>query len=274
MDLYRINATSLFSALDGGSPLSLVADLIRPQYVIRDSRTGDVAIEYSGMSLVQPMGKATITTAPVEQGFYQSINKVREPMHVRCEIIIQGLTGFTGTVPNLFDGQYTSQSDTLQVIKDMLGKAGLYDIETPKEMFLGYDLIDYEYTVSSQQGVSMLVVGLTFQEVIQQMEVVLAGAQSSDQPTTDDTSSAATGAGSSTKQANTSPDSVDSLTSVKDNITGNVRDGTQGGLNGSLTGVPSYRPANTTVGKPASTVLSSPDSKANSLSRDVVGGTL
>lgn len=266
MTIYSINATSLFSALDGGSPLSLISGLIRPQYVIRDSKTGDVAIEYSGMSLVQPMGKATITTAPVEQGFYQAINKVREPTHVRCEIIIQGLTGFTGTVPNLFDGQYTSQSDTLQVIKDMLGKAGLYDIETPKEMFLGYDLIDYEYTVSSQQGVSMLVVGLTFQEVIQQMEVVLAGAQSSDQPTTDDTSSAATGAGSSTKQASTSPDSVDSLTGVKDGLSGTVQEGTRG--------VPSYRPANTTVDKPASTVLSSPDSKATSLSKDIVGGTL
>ena len=178
MSIIDLNTADIFNAIGGGSPLSIIDSVLHPQYVIRYNETSFVALEFSGMVSIQPSGRAQITNAPVEGGKYQSINKVKEPGVIRCEIVISGLTGFSGSIPNIFDLTLTSQSEALRTIKVMLETTGLYDIETPKETFISYDLIDHGYEVNSQRGVSLLTVYLYFQEVMQQMEVVLSGAQS------------------------------------------------------------------------------------------------
>lgn len=211
MSIIDLNTADIFNAIGGGSPLSIIDSVLHPQYAIRDGKTGEIALEFSGMAAIQPNGRAQITTAPVEKGMYQSINKVKEPSTVRCEIIIKGLTGFSGSIPNVFDLAFTSQSSTLETIKEMLGKANTYDIETPKETLESYDLIDHAYEVNSQRGVSMLTIYLYFQEVMQQMEVVLSGAQSDKKPTTDDISQGVTGTCTIEQEASSSSSTVDEL---------------------------------------------------------------
>ncbi|MGL9734790.1 MAG: hypothetical protein ACR5LF_00690 [Symbiopectobacterium sp.] len=134
-----------------------------------------MALNFSGMGSIQPSGRAQITTAPVEDGKYQSINKVKEPSIIRCEIAISGLTGFSGSIPNIFDLTFTSQSQVLETVKNMLETAEVYDIETPKGTLTSFDLVDYSYEVTSQRGVSLLTIYLYFQEVMQQMVVSLSG---------------------------------------------------------------------------------------------------
>ncbi|EFA6073982.1 hypothetical protein C5063_004835, partial [Escherichia coli] len=96
MGIIDLNTADIFNAIGGGSPLSIIDSVLHPQYVIRDRETGEVALEFSGMASVQPSGRAQITNAPVEKGKYQSINKVKKPARVRCAIIVNGLTGFSG----------------------------------------------------------------------------------------------------------------------------------------------------------------------------------
>ncbi|EPX0467259.1 hypothetical protein ACWV3V_004973, partial [Escherichia coli] len=174
MGIIDLNTADIFNAIGGGSPLSIIDSVLHPQYVIRDRETGEVALEFSGMASVQPSGRAQITNAPVEKGKYQSINKVKEPARVRCAIIVNGLTGFSSNIPNIFDLTFTSQNSTLNTIKTMLSSAKTYDIETPKETLESFDLVDHYYEVNSQKGVTLLTVYLDFQEVIQQMEVILS----------------------------------------------------------------------------------------------------
>lgn len=266
MSIIDLNTADIFNAIGGGSPLSIIDSVLHPQYAIRNSTTGAVALEFSGMASVQPSGRAQITNAPVEGGKYQSINKVKEPGVIRCEIIVTGLTGFSGGIPNIFDLTFTSQSSVLDTIKTMLSTANTYDIETPKETLESYDLVDHSYDVNSQRGVSMLTVYLYFQEVMQQMEVVLSGSQAETKPTNDAISEGVTGMGASTKDAGSSPSTVDELgkswSSLKTSV-GGIATSVSGGVS------TSFQSALDTVSKPILDVTNSATQKAAELASEI-----
>lgn len=266
MSILSLNTADIFNAIGGGSPLSIIDGVLHPQYVIRNSKTNAVALEFSGMASIQPGGRAQITNAPVENGKYQSINKVKEPSLVRCSIVIKGLTGLTGEIPNLFDLTFTSQSSTLETIKKMLESAITYDIETPKETLQSYDLVDHDYSVDSQHGVSLLVVYLTFQEVMQQMEVVLSGSQSNSKPTNDAISQGITGTGAATKDAGSTPSTVDELGKSWSSLKSSVGDIAGKATNAIKTG---FQSALYTVSKPVLDVTNSATQKAAELAKEI-----
>ncbi|HCD7251435.1 TPA: hypothetical protein ND504_002281 [Citrobacter farmeri] len=266
MSIIDLNTADIFNAIGGGSPLSIIDSVLHPQYVIRNSKTNAVALEFSGMASIQPSGRAQITNAPVEGGKYQSINKVKEPSVVRCEIIVTGLTGFSGNIPNIFDLTFTSQNSTLDTIKTMLETANTYDIETPKETLQSYDLVDHSYEVNSQRGVSMLTIYLYFQEVMQQMEVILSGAQTENKPTNDNVSQGVTGMGEATKDSGSSPSTLDELgkswSSLKSSVSGIV-------TTVSDTVTAGFQSALDTVSKPVLEVANSATQKAAELAKEI-----
>ena len=266
MSIIDLNTADIFNAIGGGSPLSIIDSVLHPQYVIRNSSDNSVALEFSGMASIQPGGRAQITNAPVEGGKYQSINKVKEPSIVRCAIIITGLTGYTGGIPNIFDLTFTSQSETLNTIKDMLAAANTYDIETPKETLQSYDLVDHSYEVNSQHGVSMLTVYLFFQEVMQQMEVVLSGSQSTNKPTNDEVSQGNTGTGSAIKDAGSTPSTVDELGKSWSSLKSSVSDIAGKASNAITTG---FQSALDTVSKPVLDVTNSATQKVAELAKEI-----
>lgn len=212
-----MNTADIFSAIGGASPLSIINSTLHPSYVIR-SRDGLSALEFDGMMSIEPSSRASVTTAPVENGKYQSINKIREPKTLRCSVVVSGMSGFNGSIPDIFSLSMTSQSSTLAQLSDMVATAGMYDIETPKENLNGYDLVSYSYRVTSQSGVSLLTVFLDFQEVIDQMEVQLSGAQSTSKATTNDKAAGVTGMAAITKQASSKTSTLDELGKSWDNL--------------------------------------------------------
>lgn len=212
MSIISLNASNVLNALDGGSFISVLNSALHPSYSIL-ATDGTTALEFSGMVSLSPSGRASVTTAPVEGGKYQSINKVLEPSRLQCSIVISGLTGYSGSIPNIFDLTLTSQSTVLQTIKTMLKSAKTYDIETPKGMYESYDLMGWSYRVTSQTGVSLLTVNLEFQEIIQQMDVQLSGSQSDNKVTSNETASGSTGVSAVRKQASGSTSSLDELSS-------------------------------------------------------------
>lgn len=266
MSIIDLNTADIFNAIGGGSPLSIIDSVLHPQYAIRNNKTNDVALEFSGMASIQPGGRAQITNAPVEKGQYQSINKVREPAVVRCSIIINGLTGFTGGIPNIFDLTFTSQSSTLTTIKEMLSATEIYDIETPKETLTSYDLVDHDYEVNSQRGVSMLTVYLVFQEVMQQMEVTLSGAQSSNKPTDDAKSQGITGAGAATQNASSTPSTLDQLSKSWSSLKTSIGDIASSASDTITTG---FKSALDTVSEPVLDVTNSATQKAAEIAKNI-----
>lgn len=211
MSIIDINTSDIFNAIGGGSPLSIIDSVLHPSYSIRNHGLATTALEFSGMASIQPSAGANIVTAPIENGKYQSINKVARPGRVVCDVVVTGLTGLTGSLPNIFDLTFTSQSDVLTTIKSMIASTDLYDIDTPKDVYESYDLVDYSYSVNSKRGVSMLVVSLIFEEVRQQMDVFLSSNQSKTSPTNDMIQGGVTGVGSNATQGAASTSTLDGL---------------------------------------------------------------
>lgn len=268
MSILSLNTADIFNAIGGGSPLSIINSVLGSSYVIRNHGDTTTALEFSGLASIQPSGRASITNAPVEKGTYQSINKVRQPARITCSVIINGLTGYTGSIPDIFSLTTTSQSDSLETIKTMLSTASTYDIETPKETFESYDLVGHSYDVNSQHGITMLTVYLEFQEVIQQMEVALSGTQSSTSPTTDSTSNSTTGVGSSLKQSAATTSNVDELSkswsSLKNSV-GSLVNKVESGVS------TTFQSALTTVKESAAGVANSATQKAAALVKQISG---
>ncbi|TDN54898.1 hypothetical protein EC843_101957 [Buttiauxella sp. JUb87] len=267
MSIIDLNTADIFNAIGGGSPLSIIDSALSPSYVIRYSGTGYVALEFSGLASIQPSGRAQITNAPIEGGQYQSINKVKEPSRVRCSIIINGLTGFNGSIPNIFDLTLTSQSEALRTIQVMLKTTGLYDIETPKETLVSYDLVDHAYGVDHQKGVTLLVVYLEFQEVMQQVDVILSGAQSENKPTNDQISQGVTGTGASLQNGGASPSTIDDLGKSWSSLKTSISDAS-GNASSAITA--GFQSALDTVKNPVLEVTNSAVQKSEKLVKNIV----
>ncbi|WP_273761528.1 hypothetical protein [Aeromonas hydrophila] len=266
MSIFDLNVSDIFNAIGGGSPLSIINGVLHPQYVIRKHDSATVALNFDGMASIAPEGRAVIVTAPVEEGKYSSINKVKQPNRVRCAVVLSGLSGFTGTIPNIFNlpSSGVAQSSTLDAIKSMLEKADTYDIETPKETLESYDLVGHYYEVSSQRGVTLLTVYLEFQEVITKAQVVLAGAQSGAKPTSDAVSSSTTGAGGQVKQGAASDSTLDSLSKSNAELRGVVQIPTKGAE-------PMFQTSLETVLKSASDVATSASQKTAAIVKEISG---
>lgn len=267
MSILSLNTADIFNAIGGGSPLSIVNSVINPSYAIRFS-SGGVALDVDGVMSISPSGRASITTAPVEQGKYQAINKVREPTLLRAEVVVSGLTGFSGNVPDILNLSFTSQSSVLETVKTMLETTNTYDIETPKETLEGYDLIDWSYRVTGQSGVTLLRIFLDFQEVIEQMEVSLSGTQSNKKITSNEIASGETGVASITKEGSAKTTPLDDLSKSWNNLkkaTGQLSSQVTGTVSGA------FQKAATTVGNTSAEVARSATDKATTIVKSISG---
>lgn len=266
MSIFDLNVSDIFNAIGGGSPLSIINGVLHPQYVIRRHDSASVALNFDGMASIAPEGRATIVTAPIEEGKYSSLNKVKQPNRVRCAVVLSGLSGFTGTIPNIFNlpSSGVAQSSTLDTIKSMLERADTYDIETPKETLESYDLVGHYYEVNSQRGVTLLTVYLEFQEVITRAQVALAGAQSGAKPTSDAVSSSTTGAGGQVKQGAASDSTLDDLSKSNAELRGVVQIPAEGAES-------MFQSSLETVIKSASDVATSAAQKTTAIVKEISG---
>jgi hypothetical protein len=93
-----------------------------------------------------------ISDYPVEQGGFQSYDKVQLPFALRLRLAVSG----NPTVIELFQSTIqTMASDT----------SGLYEIVTPSQIYPSCSVTHYDYHRSATNGVSLLVVDLWFIEV-------------------------------------------------------------------------------------------------------------
>ncbi|MEX9875208.1 phage baseplate protein [Providencia rettgeri] len=175
--MFTLNAANIFNTIQGGSVLSILSSMLKVNYEI-EATDGSLSLEFDGMLSINPQMSANVINAPVENGKYQSINKVKEPSRLTCVILINGLTGLTGTIPNIFAGSVISQNDTLKKIQQMIESTKTYTITTPKGIFESYDLVGWDYSVTANGGVSLLKVNLEFLEIMQVMEVSLTSTKS------------------------------------------------------------------------------------------------
>ncbi|WP_369788308.1 hypothetical protein [Rouxiella sp. WC2420] len=182
---FSLNETTLLSAVKSGSILSIVNSTLAPGYGIyyatvqKDSTSivGSKVFSPTSWISVEKVADASIVNSPIEQGSYSSYNKVKRPPGVRAVFTLEGLTGFSGAIPNVTNLSLLSRTNLIATLDDMIASANTYDIETPDTVYTGYDLERYDFKVDAKSGVTMLTVEASFQAVLTEAEVTLSSDQ-------------------------------------------------------------------------------------------------
>ncbi|UVW54663.1 hypothetical protein NYO12_10060 [Klebsiella variicola] len=189
---FSLNVSTVLSAIQGGSLLSVLNSALSPTYKITyntvdesllTAAAGQEVFSPSGWVSVDRYGDAVVTKGPVEKGQYSSYNKVRQPSELRVIFALEGWTAYTGALPNLTNFSLLSRSNFIQKLDEMKNTASTYDIETPDTVYYGYDLTHFDYFVGSYRGQTLLMANCTFEEIMNTGEVMLSNAVVEGPPT-------------------------------------------------------------------------------------------
>ncbi|AML34681.1 phage baseplate protein [Klebsiella aerogenes] len=189
---FSLNVSTVLSAIQGGSLLSILNSALSPTYKITYNTVdeslltvtaGQEVFTPSGWVSVDRYGDAMVTKGPVEKGQYSSYNKVRQPSELRIIFALEGWTAFSGALPNLTNFSLLSRNNFIQKLDEMKNTASTFDIETPDTVYYGYDLTHFDYFVGSYRGQTLLMANCTFEEIMNGGEVMLSNAVIEGPPT-------------------------------------------------------------------------------------------
>lgn len=186
---FSLNETTLLNAINSGSLLSVVNSVLYPGYGIY-TKLGTKALSPTSFLGVEYGADASVVSSPIQGGSYSSFNKVKRPPVIRVLFVLEGWSGFAGTLPNLTNFSLTSRADMLNALDAMVESAATYDIETPDKTYENYDLIRYNYR-TSERDVTLLTVEAIFQAVLEDAEVTLTSTTANNNVTSNGTSKAA-----------------------------------------------------------------------------------
>ena len=241
---FSLNETTILSAINSGSLLSVVNSVLHPGYGIYFNDGSGKAITPTSFLGVEYGADASVVSAPIEQGSYSSYNKVKRPPVIRVLFTLEGWSGYSGSLPNLTNLSLTSITDMLGALDEMVNSAVTYDIETPDTTYEKYDLVRYNYR-KSDRDVTLLTVEAIFQSILEEAGVTL-------------TSTTATNNTSSNQNSKAS-----SVTTEK--VNSSASDSTLDDVKGALSGLKeSLSSAATTVASSVSTAVSGATSSASS----------
>ncbi|MBH8232407.1 phage baseplate protein, partial [Klebsiella pneumoniae] len=189
---FSLNVSTVLSAIQGGSLLSVLNSALSPTYRITYNTVdeslltvaaGQEVFSPSGWVSVDRYGDAAVTKGPVEKGRYTSYNKVKQPSELRIIFALEGWTAFSGSLPNLTNFSLLSRNNFIQKLDEMKNTASTYNIETPDTVYYSYDLTHFDYFVGSYRGQTLLMANCTFEEIMDGGEVMLSNAVIEGPPT-------------------------------------------------------------------------------------------
>ncbi|WNN42788.1 phage baseplate protein [Winslowiella toletana] len=243
---FSLNEATLLSAINSGSIFSIINSTLSPSWgityrtidpaislaafsgqgpapgYVQSLNVGDKVFIPSGWVSVEPYGEGVVVNSPIEKGSYSSYNKVRRPNELRVVFVLQGWTAFSGSVPNVTEFSTLSRTELLRILERMKNTASTYNIETPDQVYEGYDLVHYDYYVGAQKGQTLLTVNATFQQVMDIGEVVISSSVSQSQPTSNGNSSQQSAVSTDTTQAFAKPVTLDEVKNAWDSGNGSL----------------------------------------------------
>ena len=135
---FSLNVSTVLSAIQGGSLLSVLNSALSPTYRITyntvdesllTAAAGQEVFSPSGWVSVDRYGDAAVTKGPVEKGRYTSYNKVKQPSELRIIFALEGWTAFSGSLPNLTNFSLLSRNNFIQKLDEMKNTASTYNMD-------------------------------------------------------------------------------------------------------------------------------------------------
>lgn len=213
---FSLNETTLLNAVQGGGIFSVINSIIGPGYGIYFNNGTGKALSPSSFLGVEYGADASVVSAPIESGSYNSYNKVKRPPVIRVLFVLEGWSGLAGSLPNLTNFSLTSRADMLAALDAMVEDTTTYDIETPDTTYEKYDLVRYNYR-TSDRDVTLLTVEAIFQSVLESAEVTLTSTTAQSTTTANGTSLAPS--------------------AVTEKVNSSTTEATQSGVSSALTGL-------------------------------------
>jgi len=258
---FSLNEATLLSAINSGSIFSIINSTLSPSWgityrtidpaislaafsgqgpapgYVQSLNVGDKVFIPSGWVSVEPYGEGVVVNSPIEKGSYSSYNKVRRPNELRVVFVLQGWTAFSGSVPNVTEFSTLSRTELLRILERMKNTASTYNIETPDQVYEGYDLVHYDYYVGAQKGQTLLTINATFQQVMDIGEVVISSSVSQSQPTSNGNSSQQSAVSTDTTQAFAKPVTLDEVKNAWDSGNGSLSEALATSGSGIVSGI-------------------------------------
>ncbi|MCP1215109.1 hypothetical protein NKW53_03355 [Acetobacter orientalis] len=118
----------------------------------------------------------SITTAPMEDGSFASVNKCAHPVVIRLEMLCDGTTMTFGSnqgIDNLlaaFDTPGTSaelraRSSFTACLKALVADTNLYHVTTPEQTYRNMNVVGYSMRREPRRGITLLWADVRLQEV-------------------------------------------------------------------------------------------------------------
>jgi hypothetical protein len=131
-------------------------DMLSPQnslWAIYATGTSNVAIQPDSFLGIEMRGEARISDYPVEQGAFDTYNKVQVPREIRLKLACSN--------------DAMARGDFLEQLESMKESIDIYDISTPDQLYQSFTLTHFDYSRRSTNGVSLIVADCWFEEVRQ-----------------------------------------------------------------------------------------------------------
>ncbi len=130
----------------------LPANLFGPQWAILDQKTGQRLLQPDSFVAIEYREEHKIPNYPIEQGSFQSYNKVALPYDIKLTVSCGGNGAMT--IPQF-----------LTAIDSMLQNLTIVSITAPPDSFPLTSLVHVDYRRESRQGVTLILAQLWFQEL-------------------------------------------------------------------------------------------------------------
>jgi hypothetical protein len=127
-------------------------NLFGPQWSILNQKTGQKALEPDSFVAIEYRNERKIPTYPLEQGSFQSYNKVALPYDLKVTVSCGG-------------NQTMSTTQFLDAIATMLNSLDVITVVTPNRTYLKTSLIHVDYRRESTRGATLILAQLWFQEL-------------------------------------------------------------------------------------------------------------
>jgi hypothetical protein len=172
----RIASTVAIMASDVGMLVNLFTDNAK-QWGVFDKNQQPVAV-WDSVASVDYRHEFTIADYPIEQGGFESYNKVAHPYDARVRFIISdgaqggllgGALGGIQTTIASFTGAKSpgmaARTALLQALETAVASLDLYTVITPEAQYQSANLTHMEYRREVRGGISLIAVDVSLQEV-------------------------------------------------------------------------------------------------------------
>lgn len=112
---------------------------------------GELVIEPDSIFSVEVRQDYRVVDYPMEQGAFESYNKVTTPFDTKVRMT-KG-------------GSLSDRQDFLDAVIEVSKSLDLYDVVTPEHSYIGMNVVHYDYRREARHGVSLITVDLWLMEV-------------------------------------------------------------------------------------------------------------